>query len=379
MYKAEWLDIILYLGCIQGFFLTALLWKKRPANRPAVQYLSWLAGLVSLLMLARVGYQVSWVQQLAEVLMVPDAILYLSGPLLWFFTRSVLHLPLPKGTLYWLHFLPAVLHVFLVNTVVGLTLGKYWQVLTIPQIILTMRLIEGTAIFSLSAYLYLCYRDYKNYQSGFYEKYAVPVAGTFLYWFFIAVGLLLLVWSGAFLDNLFSNPPTYLIYSVVWILITFAIYYLAYMVLAYPAILELPVLPAEAVEAAPVLAEIDPAGKTTLANFMETEKPFLDPEIKLDDLAGQLNWQRHELSKTINQGFGKNFFDFINEYRVREFIHLKGKPTHRHLGTLELAYAVGFNSKSAFNRAFKKETGQSPRVYFGQPATSGNFSHTTDI
>ncbi len=364
MYQADWLDIILYLGCIQGFFLTALLWKKRPSNQKAVLYLSWLVGLVSLLILARVGFQLSWIQHVAEVLMVPDAILFLSGPLLWFFTRSLLRLPLPEGKKYGLHYLPAVLHVCVLNTAVGLTLGGYYPVLSREALLFLIKLIEGAAIFSLSLYLYWSWRDYRNYHIKFYEKYAVPVSGNFLYKFILSIFLMVLVWAGAFIRNQMAALPDYAIYSIIWILITFAIYYLAYMVLSRPAILELPAIPKPLEIPEPQLPELNGAQKTALEKHMETAKPFLDPLIKLDDLAAQMTWQRHELSAVINRGFGKNFFDFINSYRVREFIAQKQKAA-RPLGTLELAYAVGFNSKSAFNRAFKKETGESPKNYFG--------------
>lgn len=364
MYKAYWLDIILYLGCIQGFFLTALIWQKRPSNQKAVLYLTGLVALVSLLILARVSFQFSWVQRLAEVLMVPDAILFLSGPLFWFFTRSLLRLPLPEGNVYRLHFLPAVLHIGLINTAVGLTLGGYYPVLSREAILFLIKLIEGTAIFSLATYLFLSWRDYRNYHQEYYEKYATPVSGVFLYQFMLFIVLMLLVWTGAFFRNLVADAPQYIIYSIIWILITFAIYYLAYMVLSKPAILELPPLQKSAEPKDVLPASWNGTQKQSLEQHMETAKPFLDPTIKLDDLAAQMGWQRHELSGVINRGFGKNFFDFVNSYRIREFVDQKQQPANQHLGTLELAYAVGFNSKSAFNRAFRKETGQSPKAFF---------------
>jgi AraC-like DNA-binding protein len=72
----------------------------------------------------------------------------------------------------------------------------------------------------------------------------------------------------------------------------------------------------------------------------------------------------HVLSRVINDGFGKNFFDFINTYRIEEFKRRADDPHYKNFTLLGIAYEVGFNSKSAFNRSFKKITGQTPREHF---------------
>lgn len=108
---------------------------------------------------------------------------------------------------------------------------------------------------------------------------------------------------------------------------------------------------------------------------MAREKPYLNPEIKIGELADELDLPKHQLSRLINLGFGKNFFDFVNGYRVREFIRLRQEDGSVSYNTLELAFQSGFNSKSAFNRAFRKEIGKSPRDYFtaeGNPSTLSN-------
>ena len=81
----------------------------------------------------------------------------------------------------------------------------------------------------------------------------------------------------------------------------------------------------------------------------------------LQKLAAQVDMPEKELSILINQQIGKHFFDFINEYRIREAkILLKDQPN---LTVLEILYQVGFNSKSSFYTAFKKETGITPSDY----------------
>lgn len=100
--------------------------------------------------------------------------------------------------------------------------------------------------------------------------------------------------------------------------------------------------------------------KTQLLQKMETEKPHLDPEINLPGLAQKMSLSVHEMSELVNDGFGENFAQFVNRYRVEESKHLLFSEKHAHLSMVGIAFEAGFNSKTAFNTAFKKMTGVSP-------------------
>jgi len=106
--------------------------------------------------------------------------------------------------------------------------------------------------------------------------------------------------------------------------------------------------------------------KTKLAVLMENERLFLDNELSLPELAGKMGVSSHDLSYLLNEGFGVNFFQFINTYRVNEAKQLMLSEKHRHLNMLGIAYNSGFNSKTTFNTAFKKEIGLSPSQYIQQ-------------
>ncbi|MFN5171338.1 MAG: helix-turn-helix domain-containing protein [Cyclobacteriaceae bacterium] len=97
---------------------------------------------------------------------------------------------------------------------------------------------------------------------------------------------------------------------------------------------------------------------TALRDYMQREKPFLQPGFSLADLATRLKISTHQLSQVINEGLGKNFFEMTAEYRVQEAqARLRDQP---HLKVEEIAEQVGYLSKSSFNTAFKKITGQTP-------------------
>lgn len=104
-----------------------------------------------------------------------------------------------------------------------------------------------------------------------------------------------------------------------------------------------------------------PDWKNKLEKWMETERPYLDPNLTLGELAKQLRTNTSVLSRVINQGFQQNFNDFINSYRVAAVEERLKRGDHETLTLLSIALDCGFNSKATFNRAFKKFTGQSPR------------------
>lgn len=105
--------------------------------------------------------------------------------------------------------------------------------------------------------------------------------------------------------------------------------------------------------------------KEKLRKAMQAEKLYLNADFSLPDLAKHLKTNHALLSSVINKGFGKNFNDFVNEYRVVEFQHQVQLPENQHFSLLGIAFDCGFNSKATFNRAFKKVTGKSPKEWKG--------------
>lgn len=103
--------------------------------------------------------------------------------------------------------------------------------------------------------------------------------------------------------------------------------------------------------------------KTKLLVHIETQKPFLKPDLTLIKLSKQLNISAHLLSYVINKGFNENFYQFINRYRIEEAKKLIMDKDMEHLNLLGIAYEAGFNSKTVFNMAFKKVTGHTPSQY----------------
>ncbi|MFS4467827.1 helix-turn-helix domain-containing protein [Maribacter sp. 2210JD10-5] len=100
----------------------------------------------------------------------------------------------------------------------------------------------------------------------------------------------------------------------------------------------------------------------TLLSYMEQEKPYLDTEFSQKALSDQLDISSHHLSEVLNINLGKNFYSFINLYRVEEAKNIIENDSEN-LTMIAIAYDSGFNSKASFNRVFKEVTGSTPSVY----------------
>lgn len=100
-----------------------------------------------------------------------------------------------------------------------------------------------------------------------------------------------------------------------------------------------------------------------LGELMASEKWFTEPDLTLLALASRLKVHPNHLSQVINEREGRSFFDYINFLRITECKRLMTLPSTRQFTIIALAYECGYNSKSAFNKNFRKLTGQSPSAY----------------
>ncbi len=103
--------------------------------------------------------------------------------------------------------------------------------------------------------------------------------------------------------------------------------------------------------------------KEKLSYLMASEKLYLDETLNLPKLAEKMQLSVHDLSYLLNEGFGENFFQFVNKYRVEEAKNLLLSPKYEQLSMIGIAYESGFSSKTTFNTTFKKMTGISPSAF----------------
>ncbi|EWH08837.1 AraC family transcriptional regulator [Catenovulum agarivorans DS-2] len=108
---------------------------------------------------------------------------------------------------------------------------------------------------------------------------------------------------------------------------------------------------------------INPAQVALVTEFMQEKKPYLNHLLTLENLASQLGMPARNLSNLINRHFDKNFFEFINYYRIEESKKLLEMPQNKKATMLDIMDWAGFNSKATFNTFFKKLAGVTPTEY----------------
>ncbi|MDH5742515.1 MAG: helix-turn-helix domain-containing protein [Candidatus Aminicenantes bacterium] len=104
-----------------------------------------------------------------------------------------------------------------------------------------------------------------------------------------------------------------------------------------------------------------------LQSHMLERKPYLNPSLTINELSRNISISPRDLSQIINESLGTNFFDFVNSYRIEEAKLLLTDSSNHNKNILEILLDAGFNTKSVFNRVFKKHTGTTPSEFRKTP------------
>ena len=103
--------------------------------------------------------------------------------------------------------------------------------------------------------------------------------------------------------------------------------------------------------------------KQKILRALYVNKSYLSPDLTLKKFADQIDSNTSYVSKTINDGFGKNFNALINEYRIEEVLRLFHEGQHQTFTIESIYQKAGFKSKSSFQKAFKAKTGVTATHY----------------
>ncbi len=101
-----------------------------------------------------------------------------------------------------------------------------------------------------------------------------------------------------------------------------------------------------------------------LNKVITEQELFINPQLTLSDLAETVDISTNMVSQSLNENLDKNFYEYINSFRLDHFIELFNNPKFKQFTILAVALESGFNSKSTFNAFFKKSLGKSPSEYF---------------
>lgn len=309
---------------------------------------------------------------------VPFQQLFLIGPVFYFYVRSLLKGNLKLSTRDYLHFLPALVYL-IYSLIVFITdkfiLEEYYFYADGRDKDLAFWY-QMSGLISMLFYLFLSLRYYLNYRRLSLQEvsFADEIAFKWIKHFAIAFSAILLLRVLFFI----LNPEWGEFGSKYWYYLCFSGLLLYISITGYtntiktivrlPSALSLQLdLPENHITEEPKTdAEEDLAlkvWKDKIIGLFETEAIYQNPNLILGDLADLLNTNRSVISKVINQEFKVNFNDFVNERRVEAVREKLKKGEHNTNTLLGIALDCGFNSKTTFNRAFKKHTGLTPKQF----------------
>ncbi len=186
---------------------------------------------------------------------------------------------------------------------------------------------------------------------------------------FMLIGILLFFAIPGIYENATGNT-SYEMYYPMWIFSSILIYWIAYTTYARRQGLTPDLIEQSATPQVNKLSEKTKKYHSQLQELMLEERLYLDPDLSLKKLARQLDISGGYLSQVINQYESKNFFEFINTFRVDEVKRKMASSDFDHLNLLGIAYDSGFKSKSTFNLAFKKISGKTPSQFKKALATN---------
>lgn len=331
------------LGVLQGIFLSfVLIFKKR--NQPANRYFGIFVGLFSLGLLEPVlEKQIpGLVLELALAILGTATLLY--GPLIYFYVRNLAaSVPLPARN-FRKHALPFLL--FISFDLAGLFFSR------------TLREIGRNEWLDLLAYEFLCFQilSYNLLSIRILNRQGRMMR---LAWLRNLLALLTIMWACTFGFvhlNLFIGLPFSDFLAGLQVGMVLFIYLISYKAMVQPEVFER----REKYEKSGLSNEQANRYLQRILDYISAEKPYLNSEMDIQQLATALQLTRNQVSQVINEQKGMNFQQLMNSYRVEEAKMLLRNPKYGHFTMLAIGLEAGFRSKTTFNENFKRLTGMTP-------------------
>lgn len=380
---SQFFQILFYLGAIQGFLLSGFLFAVK-TNTISNKLLGTLTLFWAIVLLQFPLQGQGLYLEHPHLLKTISNLLFAFFPLLFLHVKYLLSDYKKFDYKDLLHFIPLLINILLHAEFFMMSGAEKIEIIRNKNLYYRTVGIIGDEIIAIQGIVYstLVLKRLARYSKEI-QNYQSTVNKSILQVLLVGTSLTLFAWLigtvGVNLDY-FNVKVKVDLFMYVYLILVIVIYFISYMSLKTPEMFKLEEenLKEEVLEESPV---IDLEAKKSLEEFeqiqaeiqsqlnalqvyMENEKPFIKSDLSLQGLADDLTLSRHQLSALFNQQHHKNFYEFVNSYRVEEVKRLMQQPENQNIKLMSLAYDAGFNSKSSFNRIFKQMTEMTPSQYF---------------
>ncbi len=341
-------------GILQGIILSLVLFFIKNGNFKANKFLGICLFFLSGSMILHVFAEYLAVFNFIKHELIVNLISLLYGPLLYFYIQTLTEQTFKFQKKSFLHFLPFSILFISSYIFYGLFNDLYYLILYIIKI---------TTFIHVFLYMVFLLILLKRYSNKIKESYST-LDMINLNWLKYLIIIFIIIWVTAVICESFSIIS----WDYFWILVSLLMYIIGYFALWQPEIFKIEVrdeviAKENKYEKSSLTDEMSDKYFIKLKELMKKEKPYLKAGLTLPDLAKILNISTHHLSQLLNQKSKKNFFEFINQYRIEEAKKLIKDPKYKNIKIVEIGYEVGYNSISSFNNAFKKNTSLTPSIY----------------
>lgn len=357
----NWYNILILVAALQGLFLFFAIYRIDKSKERSNNFLAIFILFASIALIGRYFYTHNYFSLIEQKLLFSgDLIIFTFGPLLYLYFLQLFSIS--NKTPKFIHFIPVSL--FILFLIPAMLSNKTEYINYIRKFSFTFIYWEIFAIAVNMLYLVLNWEILKQFVKNTESDLSYLPQVKFYKTLLIIILVSLISWIISFIF-VELGQGNYIGYHLVWIVLSGSLLALGYYSIKKPEVFTIPVIKREQIIINKNDSELDEIAEKVV-NIMQNEKPYLDPKLTLSKLAEKLDISSHLLSKVINESFNKNFFHFVNDYRVEEFKKLVQNNHDKNYTLLAIAYDSGFNSKTTFNSAFKKITNLTPKEFLNQ-------------
>jgi len=354
------LDLFLAMGIGQGLILLVAIGKMGNAPKNTNRWLQGVIVLSMVMLLGRILFLGRMNEATIRLATFIDITIFLFGPLTYFYLRSILEADEKKVSL--LHWIPAFIHLgFFIWTCV-LPFEQLMEYANTGVLNLPFFIMEVTGLLSMTIYTIVSFKIFRNASRQSIDTLLNEHQSSFIRTLVYSMFTLEVFWLASFMEtNFIRMGIPYLNYANIWILVPAFFFAFTTFGLFHPRVLQKPIGKTRFVERLSIEKKKMLEGK--LAEWMQKKAVYLKADLTLTELADNVGVSANDLSWYINTVHKKNFYDLINEYRIRAFEEKVANDEHKKRTLLALAYEVGFNSKTTFNKVFKEFKQETPSQF----------------
>lgn len=356
------MESLYYIGMTQAWFAALLLYRKPGKGAADRLLIIWLL-VIGLEMLYSL-LNLRWFAFLPDLIIIPLSY----GPFLFFYTRLLISRKALNFKIALPHFTPVIVFVVLA-LLWGRPLdidaidffqkgGLTWIALFNFSFFLASMLFYWQKVLTMIRKHNQTISDHFSFRSDTIMLSWLKTTALWILGGFIGSALLFFIF---FTQSIFPFNPIG-VFHLGLLLFTFSISYYG---IHQPVIFERKPM---RVSSTPIALPAEELSRESdfgekLNKLILAQKPWLNSELTIQDLASMLHVSSSEISTFLNKELGMNFFNYINGYRLEEAKQRLMSPLCQQHTLLAIAFDSGFNSKSSFNSLFKKHTGMTPSEY----------------